>query len=326
MSLPRRLQLLEWARRCGALIFEDDYDSEYRYSGGPVPALQSLDRNGCVLFAGSFSKVLFPSLRLGYLVIPEDLVTYFAAAKSITTRHAQLLDKNEAAGTADACGVRGNGPFAFSAIALVTEKGDLCDHTHPADARVSRTPQLCRINHPKLSAHSRGFSAVRSEAARSSGTGRHPALPGLPAGGAQARYRNGIELCCRPPVLLREDAEAPFRERRFAYPHGVKRKRRLPTILSQEEVGRLIDSSKNLFHYAMLLTMYSTGLRRSELCRLKVANIDSQRMMLRVERGKGDVDREVPISQKLVETLREYWRWMRPQTYMFPGTADGWRA
>jgi integrase/recombinase XerD len=48
--------------------------------------------------------------------------------------------------------------------------------------------------------------------------------------------------------------------------------------------------------------------------------------MLRVERGKGDVDREVPISQKLVETLREYWRWMRPQTYMFPGTADGWRA
>jgi site-specific recombinase XerD len=106
----------------------------------------------------------------------------------------------------------------------------------------------------------------------------------------------------------------------------VKRKRRLPTILSQEEVGRLIDSSKNLFHYAMLLTMYSTGLRRSELCRLKVANIDSQRMMLRVERGKGDVDREVPISQKLVETLREYWRWMRPQTYMFPGTVDGWRA
>ncbi len=106
----------------------------------------------------------------------------------------------------------------------------------------------------------------------------------------------------------------------------MKRKRRLPTILSQEEVGRLIDSSKNLFHYAMLLTMYSTGLRRSELCRLKVANIDSQRMMLRVERGKGDVDREVPISQKLVETLREYWRWMRPQTYMFPGTADGWRA
>lgn len=110
------------------------------------------------------------------------------------------------------------------------------------------------------------------------------------------------------------------------YPNGAKRKRRLPTILSEEEVTRVIESSKNLFHYTMLLTMYSAGLRRSELCRLKVANIDSQRMMLRVERGKGDVDREVPLSLKLLETLREYWRWMRPKTYLFPGTADGWRA
>ncbi len=93
MTLPRRLLLLEWARKNGALIFEDDYDSEYRYSGRPVPALQGLDRNECVLFAGSFSKVLFPSLRLGYLVIPPDLVDYFAAAKSITSRHAQLLDQ-----------------------------------------------------------------------------------------------------------------------------------------------------------------------------------------------------------------------------------------
>jgi len=93
MSLPRRLQVIEWARKSGALIFEDDYDSEYRYSGRPVPALQGLDRTGSVLFAGSFSKVLFPSLRLGYLVIPPDLVDYFAAAKSITNRHAQLLDQ-----------------------------------------------------------------------------------------------------------------------------------------------------------------------------------------------------------------------------------------
>jgi GntR family transcriptional regulator / MocR family aminotransferase len=93
MSLPRRLQLLEWARKSGALVFEDDYDSEYRYSGRPVPALQGLDRNGTVLFAGSFSKVLFPSLRLGYLVIPQDLVDYFAAAKSGTSRHAPLLDQ-----------------------------------------------------------------------------------------------------------------------------------------------------------------------------------------------------------------------------------------
>jgi GntR family transcriptional regulator / MocR family aminotransferase len=93
MSLARRLALLEWAHATGAAIFEDDYDSEYRYSGQPLPALQGLDRHGQVLFAGSFSKVLFPSLRLGYLVVPPDLVDRFAAAQSITHRHAPLLDQ-----------------------------------------------------------------------------------------------------------------------------------------------------------------------------------------------------------------------------------------
>lgn len=66
---------------------------------------------------------------------------------------------------------------------------------------------------------------------------------------------------------------------------------------------RLIDSSKNLFHYAMLLNIYSCGLRRSELCRLKVSNIDSQRMGLRVDRDNGGVDREIPLNQKLPDTL-----------------------
>ncbi len=93
MSLPRRLALLEWARKAGALIFEDDYDSEYRYAGRPVPALQGLDRHGLVLFAGSFSKVLFPSLRMGYLVIPPDLIDRFAATLSTTSRHAPLLEQ-----------------------------------------------------------------------------------------------------------------------------------------------------------------------------------------------------------------------------------------
>jgi GntR family transcriptional regulator/MocR family aminotransferase len=93
MSLARRLQLLEWARRSHALIFEDDYDSEFRYAGRPIPALQGLDRQGLVLFSGSFSKVLFPSLRLGYLVLPPDLVEYFAAAKSVLNRHAAPLEQ-----------------------------------------------------------------------------------------------------------------------------------------------------------------------------------------------------------------------------------------
>jgi integrase/recombinase XerD len=94
-----------------------------------------------------------------------------------------------------------------------------------------------------------------------------------------------------------------------------KHERPLPVVLSVEEVTQLIESARNLFHYTMLLTMYSAGLRRLELCRLKVSNVDSKRMMIRIERSKGGVDRDVPLSQKLLETLREYYRWMRPKTY-----------
>jgi len=93
MSLRRRLDLLEWARKNGAMIFEDDYDSEYRYSGRPFPALQGLDCTGQVIFAGSFSKVMFPALRLAYLVVAPDLVDYVAAAKSVATSHAALLEQ-----------------------------------------------------------------------------------------------------------------------------------------------------------------------------------------------------------------------------------------
>jgi GntR family transcriptional regulator/MocR family aminotransferase len=93
MSLARRLQLLEWAGKAGALVLEDDYDGEYRYTGRPVPSLQGLDSHGLVLFTGSFSKVLFPSLRLGYLVVPPDLVDSVSATLSITSRHAPLLEQ-----------------------------------------------------------------------------------------------------------------------------------------------------------------------------------------------------------------------------------------
>lgn len=93
MSLRRRLALLDEARSSGALIVEDDYDSEYRYGGRPVPALQGLDTAGQVLFAGTFSKVLFPSIRLGYLVVPDDVAEPLRTLLSVTTRHAPLLDQ-----------------------------------------------------------------------------------------------------------------------------------------------------------------------------------------------------------------------------------------
>jgi site-specific recombinase XerD len=105
-----------------------------------------------------------------------------------------------------------------------------------------------------------------------------------------------------------------------------KAPRRLPNILTQEEAARLIDSASNLFHRTMLMTLYSTGVRRAELCALKVEDIDSKRMILHIRQGKRNRDRDVPLSPKLLETLREYWRWMRPKTYLFPGTKDGWRA
>jgi integrase/recombinase XerD len=102
--------------------------------------------------------------------------------------------------------------------------------------------------------------------------------------------------------------------------------RKLPIILTQEEAIRLIDSASNLFHRAMLMTLYSTGMRRAELCHLQVADIDSVRMLIHIRHGKRNRDRDVPLSPKLLETLREYWRWMQPKTYLFPGTKNDWRA
>jgi integrase/recombinase XerD len=105
-----------------------------------------------------------------------------------------------------------------------------------------------------------------------------------------------------------------------------KSSRRLPVVLSPEEVTRLIDAALNLNHRTLLMTLYSTAVRRSELCRLQVSDIDSQRMMIRIHQGKGRRDRDVPLSPKLLETLRLYWRWRKPKTYLFPGTIRGKRA
>src|SRR5450631_3851131 len=105
-----------------------------------------------------------------------------------------------------------------------------------------------------------------------------------------------------------------------------KRQRRLPTILDPQEVARLIDAASNLMHRTMLMMLYATGLRRAELCHLTVSDIDSKRMVIHVRQGKGGRDRDVLLTPKLLETLREYWRWMKPKTYLFPGTVKGWRA
>ena len=93
LTLPRRLRLLEWAARRGALVVEDDYDSEFRYSGRPLESLQGLDGAGVVAYVGSFSKALFPPLRVGYVVLPPDLREPFVAAKWLADRQTATLDQ-----------------------------------------------------------------------------------------------------------------------------------------------------------------------------------------------------------------------------------------
>ncbi len=94
MALPRRLALLAWAEEARAWVLEDDYDSEFRYTGPTPPSLKSLDRGERVLFAGSFSKTLFPGLRLGYLVVPDALLEAMTRAARLTTRGPPLLEQN----------------------------------------------------------------------------------------------------------------------------------------------------------------------------------------------------------------------------------------
>ncbi len=93
LSLERRLSLLAWAQREGAFVLEDDYDGEYRYEGRPVPCLQGLDRAGCALYVGTASKLLFPSLRIGWLVVPEPLLRAFGLAKAYSDTGSATLEQ-----------------------------------------------------------------------------------------------------------------------------------------------------------------------------------------------------------------------------------------
>ena len=110
----------------------------------------------------------------------------------------------------------------------------------------------------------------------------------------------------------------PWSANETPYPKKVVR---LPAILSQEEVARLIDAAYTPFHRVVLMTLYATGVRRAELAHLKVTDIDSQRMVIHVQGGKGRKDRDVMLSPKLLEALREHWRSLRrkPAEWLFPG-------
>jgi GntR family transcriptional regulator/MocR family aminotransferase len=94
MPLHRRLELLRWAHRTGTIVLEDDYDSAYRYGARPIPALQGLDESESVIYVGTFSKVLFPALRIGYLVVPDSLTDVFVRAKAYSDRQSPLLEQH----------------------------------------------------------------------------------------------------------------------------------------------------------------------------------------------------------------------------------------
>ncbi|MEM9217290.1 MAG: PLP-dependent aminotransferase family protein [Cyanobacteria bacterium P01_F01_bin.150] len=100
LSLSRRLALLQWAQQTGTLILEDDYDSEYRYGVGatsqgnrPIPALQGLDQHNSVIYMGTFSKILFPALRIGYLVVPSEWIPMVSRAKWLCDRHTPTIEQ-----------------------------------------------------------------------------------------------------------------------------------------------------------------------------------------------------------------------------------------
>ncbi len=93
LTLPRRLDLIAWAEKMGVMIVEDDYDSEFRYGSRPIPALQSLASGGSVIYTGTFSKALFPALRVGYLVAPAPLARVFARAKWLADRQTPMIEQ-----------------------------------------------------------------------------------------------------------------------------------------------------------------------------------------------------------------------------------------
>ena len=110
-------------------------------------------------------------------------------------------------------------------------------------------------------------------------------------------------------------------KRRFppdSIPYPKYTKRRIPKVLSPDEVAQLIAAASNLQARAILMLLYSTGVRRSELVRLRVEDINSQRMVVHIRQGKGGKDRDVPLCPKLLETLREYWKVKKPKTWLFP--------
>ena len=113
------------------------------------------------------------------------------------------------------------------------------------------------------------------------------------------------------------------RKKEYYHLNRPKKEKKLPNVLTVEEVEQIIKHCNNLKHKCILMTLYSGGLRRSELINLKITDIDSQRMLIRITHSKGKKDRYTLLSQKLVQLLRDYYRWYKPKYWLFEGQGGG---
>ena len=177
MPLGRRLELLAWANRTGAVVFEDDYDSEYRYSGRPVEALQALDESGRVLYSGTFSKTMFPGLRLGYLVVPT------AARRDLP--RGQVLARRRVPYEHATCarGIHARGPLRTASAAIEGAQRRAARRVAGVDRAPSRRPGG-GIGRRRWSAHfalaERHFDTPQRRRGRARGASGSGRLPGRP--------------------------------------------------------------------------------------------------------------------------------------------------
>jgi GntR family transcriptional regulator / MocR family aminotransferase len=191
MTLGRRLELLNWAAKADGWILEDDYDAEFRFAGRPIPALQALDANDRVIYLGTFTKVLFPALRLAYLVVPPDLVDRFSAAKAAVDRQSPTIEQ------AVVAEFIAEGHFARHIRrmrSLYLQRADCLVHhaTTHLDGAV-------HVTRPEAGMHTIGWL---TNGAADDDVSRRGADAGLVAWALSSCYRHGIDAPTQPGLIL----------------------------------------------------------------------------------------------------------------------------
>ena len=191
MSVARRLELLAWAQQAGAWILEDDYDSEYRYASRPLACLQGLDETGCVVYIGTFSKTVFPSLRLGYVIAPRGMVDALQAARAAADRHSPALEQ--------------------SVLADFIGEGHYARHVRRMRALYEERRDALRdaVEQRLAGAADAGLDG-RGDAHRRLASGRHGRPPGV-RGAAGGRGGRGADLALLDGARCPERADARVR-------------------------------------------------------------------------------------------------------------------